>query len=112
LIGKCITCETEIERLGGRKYCPPCKEVRQTQKWRIANQKRPKRGYTENTCFNCKQVFYAKKANALICNKPSCRAYTYNLKQNIQETQERIEKYQLKLQKLETDYVDFKRAQL
>ena len=66
----------------------------------------------ENICFNCKQTFYAKKANALICNKPSCRAYTYNLKQNIEETKQRVEKYQLKLQKLETDYVDFKRAQL
>lgn len=108
--GKCVACTTEIERLGGRKYCPPCKKERQTQKWRIANQKRPKKGYIENNCFNCKEAFYAKKADCLVCNKPSCRAYVYNLKQNIEETKQRITKHMQRLQKLETDYVEFKRV--
>ena len=41
MIGLCITCKTEIEILGTKRFCGPCKKERNSTKWKIWNDQRP-----------------------------------------------------------------------
>ena len=112
MLGKCVICKTEIERVGSRKYCFNCKKEKLGAIWRINNQKRPKKDYTLRTCFKCKEQFYAKYRNAVVCKKYSCISYIHNLKRKILRAEKSLKLLANNLKNFENEYQDYQRAKL
>jgi len=91
MIGKCITCKSEIEIIGGRRYCTPCRKVKNSAKWKIYNEQRPAAGKSQYVCAICNGMFYAQsKRKHNICHKVKCQNYFYSLGRKIQVLQKRI----------------------
>jgi len=98
MIGKCITCKSEIEIIGGRRYCEQCRKVKNSANWKIFNEQRSGISKTQYNCAICDGLFYARaKRKYDICHKVKCQNYFYSLGRKIKVLQERIEKAQHKL---------------
>jgi len=105
MIGLCITCKTEIEILGTKRFCGPCKKERNSTKWKIWNDQRPGINKTKYECHICKNLFFSKaKRKHQICHKVKCQNYYYNLSRQMKVLRQRIEKAQKKLVATQTEY--------
>ena len=115
MIGQCTTCEAQIERSFGRRFCENCIQQRNTIKFRKINQKREGRNKIPYHCVICDTPFFSiGKRKQQICNETKCQNYLKNLCKKIQTLQMRIEKTDdrknLLINKLiasETEYKNF-----
>ena len=105
MIGKCVTCKTEIVVLGTKRFCEVCAKERRTRTWKIYNQRREGRRKNKLVCGVCNDEFYSPGTKKYsICYKSSCVSYFNNLKIKIKHIPERLEKYQQELAQSKDKY--------
>mgnify|MGYP006427988635 FL=1 len=105
MIGKCVMCKTDIEILGTRRFCGPCKSTRNSEKWKIWNDKRPGVDKVQYHCNICKELFFSKaKRKHIICHKNKCQNHFHNLSRQIKSIRQQIKNSQEKLVLAETEY--------
>ena len=108
MIGQCITCEEQIERSFGRKFCEGCMQQRAKIKFRVANQKRLGRHKIEYHCMVCDTPFFSTgKRKHQVCNLNRCQNYVKNLAKKMQVLQKRVETTHQKLVTVENEYESF-----
>ena len=108
MIGQCVTCENEIERSFGRKFCDDCMQQRNKTKFRVANQKRIGRHKIEYHCMVCDTPFFSTgKRKHKVCNLNRCQNYVRNLAKKMLILQKRVETTHQKLVTVENEYESF-----
>ena len=108
MIGQCVTCENEIERTFGRKFCEDCIQQRNKIKFRVANQKRVGRNKIQYHCTVCDKPFFSiGKRKHQVCNLNRCQNYVKNLVKKILVLQKRVEITHQKLTTTENEYTTF-----
>lgn len=98
---KCVKCKDEFDETSGtyRRICPPCMSQEKEDRRIILAKERNENKVLEHVinCKYCKNNFLAKSRQRMYCSD-TCRTKYHNIPDDIQRTEDRIDRLVLKLE--------------